>query len=94
MRRVVCGLRRASAQLTTSLEPRAHGAASPVSHIREAIADVLASADVLAAVCAVDLARAHQAHLEALLGAPLPVSLVEEGKPSLGTCRLGGHQVR
>ena len=94
MRRVVCGLRRARAQLATSLEPRAHGAASPVSHIREAIADVLASADVLAAVCAVDLARAHQAHLEALLGAPLPVSLVEEGKPSLGTCRLGGHQVR
>jgi hypothetical protein len=79
LRRVVCGLRRASAQLATSLEPRAHGAASPVSHIREAIADVLA------AVFAVDLARAHQARLEALLGAPLPASLVEEGKPSLGT---------
>ena len=27
---------------------------------------------------AVDLARAHQARLEALLGAPLPASLVEE----------------
>ena len=37
---------------------------------------------------AVDLARAHQACLEALLGAPLPASLVEEGKPSLGTWRL------
>jgi hypothetical protein len=53
-----------------------------------------ASAEALAAVFAVDLARGHQARLEALLGAPLPTSLVEEGKPSLGTCRLVGHQVR
>jgi hypothetical protein len=75
---VVLGLSQASAQLAAFLEPREHGATSPVSHIREAIADLHASADVLAAVFAVDLARAHQARLEALLGAPLPVSLVEE----------------
>ena len=83
--RVVLGLSRASAQLAAYLEPREHGAASPVSHIRAAIADVQASAAALAAVFAVDLARAHQACLEALLGAPLPASLVEEGQPSLGT---------
>ena len=73
----MCGLRRARAQLATSLEPRAHGAASPVSHIREAIEALQARAAALAALFAVDLARAHQARLEALLGAPLPVSLVE-----------------
>ena len=83
--RVVLGLSRASAQLAAYLEPREHGAASPVSHIQEAIEDLQASAAALAAVCAVDLARAHQARLEALLGAPLPASLVAEGKPSLGT---------
>jgi hypothetical protein len=82
---VVLDLSRASAQLAAYLEPREHGAASPVSHIREAIADVQASAEALAAVFAVDLPRAHQARLEALLGAPLPASLVEEGKQSLGT---------
>jgi hypothetical protein len=76
--RVVLSLSRASAQLAAYLEPREHGAVSPVSHIREAIADLHASAAALAAVFAVDLARAHQARLEALLGAPLPVSLVEE----------------
>jgi hypothetical protein len=75
---VVLGLSRASAQLAAFLEPREHGATSPVSHIREAIADLHASAEALAALFAVDLARAHQARLEALLGAPLPVSLVEE----------------
>jgi hypothetical protein len=75
--RVVLGLRRASAQLAASLEPREHGATSPVSHIREAIEALHASAEALAALFAVDLARAHQARLEALLGAPLPVSLVE-----------------
>jgi hypothetical protein len=75
---VVLGLSRASAQLAAFLEPREHGATSPVSHIREAIEDLHASAEALAAVFAVDLARAHQARLEALLGAPLPVSLVEE----------------
>ena len=75
---VVLGLSRASAQLAASLEPREHGATSPVSHIREAIADLHASAEALAALFAVDLARAHRARLEALLGAPLPVSLVEE----------------
>jgi hypothetical protein len=50
---------------------------SPVSLIHEAIADLHASAEALAAVFAIDLARAHQARLEALLGAPLPASLVE-----------------
>ena len=83
--RVVLGLSRANAQLAAYLEPREHGAASPVSHIREAIEDLHASAEALAAVFAVDLARAHQARLEALLGAPLPASLVGEGKQSLGT---------
>ena len=76
--RVVLGLSRASAQLAAYLEPREHGATSPVSHIREAIEDLHASAEALAALFAVDLARAHQARLEALLGAPLPASLVEE----------------
>jgi hypothetical protein len=33
---------------------------------------------VLATAFAVDLAHAHRARLEALLGAPLPVSLLEE----------------
>ena len=77
---VVLGLSRASAQLAAYLEPREHGATSPVSHIREAIQDLHASAEALATAFAVDLARAHQARLEALLGAPLPVSLLEEGE--------------
>ena len=55
---VVLGLSRASAQLAAYLEPREHGAASPVSHIREAIEDLHASAEALATVFAVDLARA------------------------------------
>jgi hypothetical protein len=75
---VVFGLSRASAHLATYLEPREHGAVSPVSHIREAIEDLHTSAEALAAAFAVDLAGAHLARLEALLGAPLPVSLVEE----------------
>jgi hypothetical protein len=75
---VVLGLSRASAQLAAYLEPREHGVTSPVSHIREAIADLHASAEALAAAFAVDLTRAHRARLEALLGAPLPASLVEE----------------
>jgi hypothetical protein len=77
---VVLGLSRASAQLAAYLEPREHGAASPVSHIRAAIEDLQASAAALAAVFAVDLARAHQARLEALLGGPLPASLVEPSR--------------
>ena len=77
---VVLGLSRASAQLASYLEPREHGATSPISHIREAIAHLHASAEALAIVFAVDLARVHQARLEALLGAPLPASLVGEGK--------------
>ena len=76
--RVVLGLSQASAQLAAYLEPREHGATSPVSHIREAIAHLHASAEALAAAFAVDLTRAHRARLEALLGAPLPASLVEE----------------
>ena len=83
--RVVLRLSRASAQLAAYLEPREHGAASPVFHIQEAIAHLHASAVALATAFAVDLARVHQARLEALLGAPLPASLVEEGQPSLGT---------
>jgi hypothetical protein len=78
--RLVLRLSRASAQLATYLEPREHGAASPVSHIQEAIKHLHASAEELAALFAVDLVRAHQARLEALLGAPLPASLVGEGK--------------
>jgi len=76
--RVVLSLSRASARLAAYLEPREHGATSPVSHIREAIEDLYASAEALATLFAVDLTRAHQARLEALLGAPLPASLVEE----------------
>jgi hypothetical protein len=75
---VVLGLSRASAQLAAYLEPREHGAASPVSHICEAIVDLHVSAKVLATWFAVDFVGAHQARLEALLGAPLPASLVEE----------------
>ena len=73
---VVLDLSRASAQLAAYLEPREHGAMSPVSHIREAIEHLHASAEALATAFAVDLVRAHQARLEALLGAPLPASLV------------------
>jgi hypothetical protein len=71
-------LSRASAQMAAYLEPREHGATSPVSHIREAIEHLHASAVALATPFAIDLARAHLTRLEALLGAPLPASLVEE----------------
>jgi hypothetical protein len=84
---VVLDLSRASAQLAAYLEPREHGAASPVSHIREAIEDLHASAEALAAVFAVDLTRVHQARLEALLGAPLPASLIGEGKEGRAMAR-------
>jgi len=84
---VVLDLSRASAQLAAYLEPREHGSASPVSHIREAIEHLHASAEALAALFAVDLARAHRARLEALLGTPLPVSLVEAGKAGRTTER-------
>jgi hypothetical protein len=77
---VVLDLSRASAQLAAYLEPREHGATSPVVHIREAIVHLHTSATVLAAACAVDLVHAHRARLEALLGAPLPVSLLDEGE--------------
>ena len=84
---VVLDLSRASAQLAAYLEPREHGAASPVSHIQEAIAALHASAEVLAAAFAVDLARAHRARLEALLGTPLPASLIEQGQARRATER-------
>jgi len=74
---VVLDLSRASAQLAAYLEPREHGAASSVSHIQEAIAHLHASAEALATAFAVDLVCAHRARLEALLGAPLPASLIE-----------------
>jgi len=85
--RVVLGLSRASAQLAAYLEPREHGAASPISHIQEAIAHLHTSAEVLAAVFAVDLVCAHRARLEALLGAPLPASLIEQGQAGRATER-------
>ena len=50
---------------------------SPVSSIQEAIQDLHDSAEALATYFVIDLASAHQARLEALLGAPLPASLVE-----------------
>jgi hypothetical protein len=78
LRRVVFGLSQASAQLATYLEPREHGALSPVSHIQEAIEALHASASALATAFAIDLASAHQARLEALLGAPLPASLIDD----------------
>ena len=74
------GRSRASAQLAVYLELSEHGAASPVSLIHEAIKDLHTCAEALAAVFAVDLPRAHRARLEALLGAPLPVSLMAEGE--------------
>ena len=80
---MVVALSRASARLAAYLEPREHGVVSPTSHIREAIQDLHDSAEALAAYFAVDLARAHQARLEALLGAPLPASLVERGREDL-----------
>lgn len=75
--RVVISLSRASAQLAAYIEPREHGTMSPASSIQEAIQELHDSAEALATYFAVDLASAHQARLEALLGAPLPASLVE-----------------
>jgi hypothetical protein len=78
--RVVISLSRASAQLAAYLEPREHGAMSPAALIHEAIQDLHDSAEALAVYFAVELASAHRARLEALLGAPLPASLVEHGR--------------
>jgi hypothetical protein len=75
--RVVIALGRASAQLAAYIEPREHGTMSPAVYIQEAIQDLHDSAEALATYFAVDLASAHQARLEALLGAPLPASVVE-----------------
>jgi hypothetical protein len=82
--RVVMSLSRASAQLAAYIEPREHGAMSPASSIQEAIQDLHDSAEALATYFAVDVASAHQARLEALLGAPLPTSLVERGRKDPG----------
>jgi hypothetical protein len=76
---VVLDLSRASAQLAAYLEPREHGAASPVSYIQGAIEYLHAGAEALATSFTVDLAHAHRARLEALLGASLPASLLAEG---------------
>ena len=78
--RVVISLSRASAQLAAYIEPREHGEMSPASSIQGAIQDLHDSAETLAAYFAVDVASAHRARLEALLGAPLPASLVERGR--------------
>ena len=78
--RVVMSLGRASGQLATYIEPREHGAMSPASYIQEAIQELHDSAEALATYFAVDLASAHQARLEALLGAPLPAPLVDRGR--------------
>jgi hypothetical protein len=77
--RVVISLSRASARLAAYVEPREHGVMSPASYIQEAIQDLHDSADALATYFAVDLAKAHRARLEALLGASLPASLIEHG---------------
>jgi hypothetical protein len=73
-------LSRASAQLAAYIEPREHAAMSPVSSLQEAIQELHDSTEALATYFAVDVASAHQARLEALLGAPLPASLVERGR--------------
>jgi hypothetical protein len=78
--RVAMSLSRASARLAAYIEPREHGAMSPAASLQEAIEDLHDSADALATYFAVDLASAHQARLEALLGAPLPAALVERGE--------------
>jgi hypothetical protein len=82
--RVAISLSRASAQLAAYIEPREHGARSPASSIQEAIQDLHDSAEALATYFAVDVASAHQARLEALLGAPLHASLVERGREDPG----------
>jgi hypothetical protein len=74
---VVMSLGRASAQLAAYIEPREHGEMSHASYIQEAIQDLHDSAEALATYFAVDVASAHQTRLEALLGVPLPASLVE-----------------
>jgi hypothetical protein len=76
--RVVISLSRASARMAAYIEPREHGEMSPASYLQAAIQDLHDSAEVLATYFAADLVRAHQTRLEALLGAPLPASLVEQ----------------
>jgi hypothetical protein len=78
--RAVISLSRASAHLAAYIEPREHGTMSPASYVQDAIQDLHDSAEALATYFSVDLASAHQARLEALLGAPLPASLVERGR--------------
>ena len=73
---VVMSLSRASAELASYLEPREHGVSSSTSHLSEAIENLHASATALATFWRVNLAQAHRARLEALLGAVLPTSLM------------------
>jgi len=75
---VAVALSQASAQLAAYIEPREHGAMSPATSILEAIQHLHDSAEALASYFAVDLASAHQARLEALLGASIPASLIAE----------------
>jgi hypothetical protein len=75
---VVLCLSRASAELASYLETREHGVSSSTSHLMQAIEHLHASATTLATAFGVDLARAHRARLEALLGASLPTSLIDE----------------
>jgi hypothetical protein len=49
--------------------------------------DLHTCAEALAAAFVVDLARAHRARLEALLGTPLPASLIEQGQAGRATER-------
>jgi hypothetical protein len=74
---VAMSLGRASARLAAYIEPREHGMTSPTAWILEAIQDLHDSAEALGTHFGVDLARAHQARLEELLGGPLPSSLLE-----------------
>ena len=74
---VVFCLSGASAELAAYLEPREHGVSSSTSHISEAIEKLHAGATTLATFFGVDLAHAHRARLEALLGAVLPTSFVD-----------------
>jgi hypothetical protein len=69
--------------LAAYIEPREHGTVSPASLIHEATQDLHDSAEALATYFAVDVASAHLARLEALLGAPLPASIIERGSEAL-----------
>src|SRR5262249_55303696 len=78
--RVVLCLSRASAQRAAYLDPREAGASSSPAHIWAAIEALHPSAEGLAAASPVAPPRAPRARLEALLGAPLPATLVPQGQ--------------